>query len=63
MEEKACRKCRIVVRHTDTCPICGSKDLTDKLGGYIIILDAEHSAIAKKMDLKMNSIYALDVKS
>ncbi len=63
MEEKACRVCRIVVKYTDTCPICGSKDLTDKMGGYIIILNAEQSAIAKKMNFKMNSVYALDIKS
>lgn len=62
-EEKACRNCRLVVRHTDTCPLCGSKDLTDKMGGYIIILNAEKSAVAKKMNLKMNSTYALDIRS
>ena len=61
-EEKACRNCRLVVRHTDTCPLCGSKDLTDKAGGYIIILNSEKSAVAKKMGLKMNSVYALDIK-
>jgi DNA-directed RNA polymerase subunit E" len=63
MEERACRICRIIVKHTDTCPVCGSKDLTDKIGGYIIILNSEKSEVAKKMGLKMNSVYALDIKN
>lgn len=52
----------MVVRHTDTCPLCGSKELTSKIGGYIIVLNAEKSAVAKKMGLKVNSVYALDIK-
>ncbi|HUC39177.1 MAG TPA: transcription elongation factor subunit Spt4 [Candidatus Acidoferrum sp.] len=62
MEEKACKNCRLVVKHTDTCPLCGSKDLTDKIGGYVIVLNSEKSTIAKKLSLKMNSVYALDIK-
>ena len=63
MEEKACRNCRLVVKHTDTCPVCGSKDLTDKWGGYIIVLNAEKSAVANKLGFKVNSVYALNIKS
>jgi RNA polymerase subunit RPABC4/transcription elongation factor Spt4 len=63
MEEKACKNCRLIVKHTDTCPICGSKDLTSKWGGYIIILNVEKSAVAKALGFKVNSTYALNIKS
>jgi RNA polymerase subunit RPABC4/transcription elongation factor Spt4 len=47
MEEKACRNCRLVISHGDTCPSCGSKDLTTKWSGYAIVINAEKSSIAK----------------
>lgn len=63
MEEKACKECRLIISHGDTCPICGSKDLTNKWSGYMIILNAEKSQIAQKFSLKMNSTYAINIKA
>lgn len=63
MDEKACRNCKLVISHGDTCPSCGSKDLTTKWSGYAIILDAEKSSIAKLLGVKLNSTYAINIKS
>ncbi len=59
--EKACRNCRLIITQGDVCPLCGSKDLTTKWSGYVVILDAEKSAIAKKFGIKVNGIYALSI--
>jgi len=63
MEEKACKNCRLIISHGDTCPSCGSKELTTKWGSPVIILNAEKSDIAKKLGLKMNSTYAVNVST
>jgi DNA-directed RNA polymerase subunit E" len=61
MEEKACRECRFILSHGDTCPICGSKNLTNKWSGQIIVMNAEKSEIAKMLTIKVNSTYAINV--
>lgn len=63
MEEKACKNCRLIISHGDTCPVCGSKELTTKWSGYAIILNADKSAIAKKFGVKVNSTYAINIKA
>jgi DNA-directed RNA polymerase subunit E" len=62
MEEKACKHCRLIISHGTVCPICGSSDLTTKWSGYIIVMNAEKSELAKKLDIKMNGTYALNIK-
>ena len=62
MDEKACRNCRLVISHGDTCPSCGSKDLTTKWSGYAIVINAEKSSIAKLLGVKLNSTYAINIK-
>jgi DNA-directed RNA polymerase subunit E" len=61
MEEKACKSCRLIISHGDTCPACGSKDLTTKWSGLVMVLNAEKSEVARKLGLKMNSTYALSI--
>ncbi len=63
MEQKACKQCRFILSHGDTCPLCGSTDLTTKWNGYIIVLNVEKSQIAKKLGLKTESTYALNIKA
>jgi DNA-directed RNA polymerase subunit E" len=64
MEEKACKNCRFIMKsHSDVCPLCGSNDLTTKWNGYIIVLNAEKSEIAKKLGLKVASTFALNIKT
>lgn len=62
MDEKACKNCKLLISHGDVCPICGSRELTTKWSGYAIILNAEKSAVAKKLDLKVNSTYVINVR-
>ena len=62
MEERACKNCRLLISHGDVCPVCGSKDLTTKWSGYAIILNVEKSEIAKRMGLRVNSTYAINIK-
>jgi DNA-directed RNA polymerase subunit E" len=59
--EKACKKCRVVIAQGEVCPICGSTNLTTRWNGYIKILNTEKSEIAKKLDLKVNGTYALNI--
>lgn len=63
MDEKACRNCKLVISHGDTCPSCGSKELTTKWSGYAIILNAEKSSIAKMLGVKLNSTYAINIRA
>ncbi len=61
MVEKACKKCRVIIAQGEVCPICGSNELTTKWKGYIKILNTEKSELAKRMDLKVNGTYALNI--
>lgn len=63
MEGKACKSCRIVITHGDKCPLCGSSELTMKWSSYAIVLNAEKSDIAKRLGAKVNSMFALNIKS
>lgn len=47
---KACRSCKAIV-YGNVCHVCGSKDLTNKFSGMILIIDKEKSIIAKKLNL------------
>ncbi len=61
-EEKACKGCGFILSHGDTCPVCGSKELTGKWNSYIIVINAERSQIAQKLKISINSSFAIDVK-
>jgi DNA-directed RNA polymerase subunit E" len=59
MVEKACKNCKLIISQGDTCPICGQKNLTSKWTGYVVVLNAEKSYVAKKLGLKVNGSYAI----
>lgn len=59
--ERACKNCRFVIVQGDVCPLCGSSTLTIKWNGYIVILNTEKSELAKKLGLKANGTYALNI--
>ncbi|MDY0386862.1 MAG: transcription elongation factor subunit Spt4 [Methanolobus sp.] len=61
MSEQVCRECHRII-NGQTCVICGSSNLSSDWGGMVIIIDAERSEIAKKMDVKMPDKYALKVR-
>lgn len=61
MSEKACRQCKFISRG-NRCPNCNSTDLSDDFSGFVIILNAEESEIAKMMHVTKKGKYALKVR-
>ena len=57
---KVCRECHRVVEG-ENCVICGTSNLSEDWAGYVVIIDPEHSEIAKKMNITMAGRYALKV--
>jgi len=62
MEEMVCRECRIIISHGDKCPICGNANFTRRWSGYLIVLNSDMSEVAKKLNIKVNSVFALNIK-
>lgn len=58
---KVCRECHRVVEG-ESCVICGTTNLSEDWAGYVVIIDPEHSEIAKKMNITMAGRYALKVR-
>jgi DNA-directed RNA polymerase subunit E" len=61
MSEKACRECNTLTKEP-VCPNCKSTNLSDDHSGVIIIIDPEHSTIAKLMKVTKKGRYALKVR-
>lgn len=61
--EKACKNCRVIIAQGEVCPMCGSSDLTSKWSGYVVILNAEKSELAKKLGISANGTYALSINA
>ncbi len=61
--EKACKRCRIIIAQGEVCPLCGASDLTTKWGGYMTVLNVEKSEIAKKLGIKVNGRYAININA
>jgi len=57
--EKVCKNCRLIISQGSVCPICGQSKMTLKWSGYVVVLNAEKSDIAKKLGIKINGSYAL----
>lgn len=60
--EKACRVCRYVSTGAESCPACGSSELTDNWSGFAIIINPEASQLANQLDVKMTGKYAIKIK-
>jgi DNA-directed RNA polymerase subunit E" len=59
-ELRACKSCSLLGEE-QTCPRCGGQT-SKEWQGYIAILDASKSEIAKKMNITQNGKYALRVR-
>ncbi|MCU4140488.1 MAG: DNA-directed RNA polymerase, subunit E'' [Candidatus Methanospirare jalkutatii] len=59
--EWACKDCHRIFRDTLVCK-CGSSAISKEWSGYVIILDAKNSEIAKKLGIKEEGRYALKVR-
>lgn len=63
MADQACKNCKLIIMQGSVCPVCGSTQLTTKWSGCVVILDAEKSAIAKKLDIKVAGSYAININA
>jgi len=61
MVDKACRNCHIV-SEANVCPECKSTDLSDDFSGIVVIIDPEHSTIAKTMGINKSGRYAVRIR-
>ena len=57
----ACRNC-LRIFEGNKCPNCGSTNNSNTWKGEVIILDNTKSFIAKKMNIKANGKFAIDIK-
>ncbi|WOX58364.1 transcription elongation factor subunit Spt4 [Methanoculleus receptaculi] len=58
---RVCRECHRVVEG-EACVVCGTSNLSEDWAGYVVIIDPEHSDIAKKMNITLPGRYALKVR-
>jgi DNA-directed RNA polymerase subunit E" len=58
---QVCRECHRVVEG-ESCALCGTTNLSSDWAGYLVIIDPEHSEIAKRMNIKLPGRYALKVR-
>lgn len=56
---KACKKCKRIIEKGSVCPVCQNTDLTTNWKGFVIIIDTEHSELAKKLGVEVPGKYAL----
>ncbi|MDI9393899.1 MAG: transcription elongation factor subunit Spt4 [Euryarchaeota archaeon] len=61
MADKACRQC-LRILEGQTCPVCGTSDLSNEWSGLVIILDTERSEIAKRLGVDIPDRFALKVR-
>ena len=59
LKGKACRQCRKIIEEGSKCPECGGTAFTTFWRGYVIIVNPEHSEIAKKMGITTIGKHAL----
>jgi len=60
--EKACRDCHRIIESGRAVCTCGSNSISSDWTGYVRIIDAEESEIAKKLEIKKAGKYALKVR-
>ena len=60
-QPNVCRQCHRVVEG-EGCTVCGSPMLTQDWAGYLVIIDPEHSEMARRLNIKLAGRYALKVR-
>ncbi len=60
--EKACRDCHRMIESGRAVCTCGSNSISQDWNGYVAIIDAEDSEIAKKLEITKEGKYALKVR-
>ncbi|MHB8587146.1 MAG: transcription elongation factor subunit Spt4 [Thermoplasmatota archaeon] len=59
--ERACRECHAISTQ-DVCPACKSTNLSKDIIGFVHVMDAKRSIIAKKMGIDQGGKWALKVR-
>ncbi len=57
---KACKRCNAITDENE-CPLCGS-EVAKEWQGYLIVIEHEHSELARKMGISTNGKFALKVR-
>lgn len=60
--ERACRNCHKIMESGNAVCKCGSNSISKDWSGYVVIIDAKSSEIAKKLEIKKEGRYALKVR-
>ena len=58
-KNKACKTCRMILEHSDNCPICKTSQLTTNWKGVVVVINPEKSKIAKKLGITTPGKYAI----
>ncbi len=61
MKPRACKICNRIYEG-DKCPNCGSAESVENFKGRIVVLDAEKSEIAKKLNIKSKGNFAIKTR-
>lgn len=61
MTEYACENCKRIVTKKE-CPVCGSKKVSDKWKGVLVIFDSKKSKFAEESNIDFPGKYAIEVK-
>lgn len=59
---KACRDCHLISEDVEKCPSCHGGNLSKDWLGFVVVVDADKSIIAKKMQIDVPGKYALKVR-
>ncbi|MAG16246.1 DNA-directed RNA polymerase subunit E'' [Candidatus Woesearchaeota archaeon] len=59
--KRACKDCKILV-DAGACPLCKNSNFGTNWNGRITVINAEKSAIAKKLTISKNGDFAIKVR-
>ena len=58
---RACRYCKNISDET-VCPVCRNTEFSDDYSGLLVVLDADNSILAEKLDTNEPGNYALKIR-
>ena len=58
---RACRFCKNISEES-VCPVCKNSEFSDDYSGLLVVLDAENSILAEKLDTTESGNYALKIR-
>ncbi len=58
---RACRFCKNI-NEESVCPVCRQSEYSDDYSGLLVVLDAQNSILAEKLDTNEPGNYALKIR-